>query len=198
VLRDACSPAPSITQHEARSTMDVDLDRYREPSRDPEALGARRAALLDQLGWLADEAAALAPTLADLPAWALEEAPLPEERSVKETLAYLAHLDREVYLRWIERLEAEAQPALPPAEGGTGGDANGRDLSALIEDIHHARAGLIARVGVVPEAVWQREATLEGVTVTLYDLLLRVVRHDADLLRALAYRFHEANLAGRT
>ncbi|MDX1419744.1 MAG: hypothetical protein R3181_07235 [Rubricoccaceae bacterium] len=175
--------------------MDVDLDRYREPSRDPAAVADRRAALLDQLGWLADEAAALAPVLGRLPAWALEGAPLPGDRSVKETLAHLARLDREGYPRWLGALEAGealAAPEVPRAPR-----ANERDVDALIEDLRRARADLIARVEVIPEPAWAREGALEGEPVRLDDLLLRIVRHDADALRALAYRLHEAKLTDR-
>jgi hypothetical protein len=177
--------------------MDVDLDRYGEPARDPGALAARRAVLLDQLGWLADEAASLAPMLARLPAWALEGAPLPGERSVKEALAHLARLDSEVYAPWIERLEREERPALAPVASVTEGegDANAEGLGALVERLRRARAALVARATAAPEAAWAREATLEGEAVTLYDLLLCVVRHDADRLRALAYRLYEAQLA---
>jgi hypothetical protein len=176
--------------------MNVDLDHYREPARDPEARAARRAALLDQLGWLADEAAALAPMLAGLPAWALEAAPLDGERSLKETLAHLVHLDREAYPRWLEGLE-EARPELGPAEAAPDAGANAEALDALVEDLRRARAAFVARLAALPEAVWRRESALEGAPVTLSDLLLRVVRHDADALRALAYRLHEANLPAR-
>jgi hypothetical protein len=175
--------------------MAVDLDRYREPAPDPAARAERRAALLDQLGWLADEAAALAPLLAPLPAWALEGAPLPGDRSVKETFAHLAWLDREVYPRWITRLEAEDRPALTPTEGGAAPEANARSLDVLAKELRNARAALVARVEGLPEAVWMREATLDDEVVALDGLLLRVVRHDADALRALAYRLHEARLA---
>lgn len=174
----------------------VDLDRYREPAQDPGALAERRAALLDQLGWLADEAAALAPALATLPVWALESAPLPGERSVKETLAHLARRDHEAYPRWIERIEEAERPVLRPADTASE-EANERLLDALVEDLRRGRAALVARVAALPEAMWAREAMLEGETVTLYDLLLRIVRQDADALRALAYRLHEADLTPR-
>lgn len=175
--------------------MDVDLDRYQEPARDPASRADRRAALLDQLGWLADEAAALAPLLSGLPEWALEGAPLPGDRSAKETLADLARLDREGYPRWLDGLEKGEALAVP--EVPTDPDANGRDIGALIEDLRRGRADLIARVGALPEPAWTREGVLEGEAVLLEDLLLRVVRHDADALRALAYRLHEAKLTDR-
>ena len=175
----------------------MDLDRYREPARDPASLADRRAALLDQLGWLADEAEALAPMLAGLPAWALEAAPLPGDRSLKETLARLVRLDRTVYPRWIARLEEEAHPTLAPAEDTHETEANARDLGDLIGAVREARGDFIKRVETLPADVWAREATLGGDAVTLYDLLLRVVRHDADALRILAYRLHEAQLSVR-
>lgn len=177
--------------------MEVNLDEHAGPATDPAVLRARREALVDQLGWLADEAEALGPLLAELPAWALEGAPLPGEHSVNETLAHLAALDRMVYPRWLDRLATGEQPALdeaePPAETG----AETRPLDGLLADLRAARTNLIRAFEAAPEALWDRPATLHGQLVTLYDLALRIVRHDADLLRALAYRLHEANLTGR-
>ena len=188
---------PRSTRTPQPEPMDVDLDRYHEPSRAPTAVADRRAALLDQLGWLADEAAALGPLLAGLPAWALEAAPTPGDRSVKEALAHLARLDREAYPRWLTRLEEEEAPVLSMPEDDADGDANARDLDALIEDLRRARAALVTRVEGLPETAWTREAVLGEETVTLDGLLLHVVRHDADALRALAYRLHEAKLTDR-
>ena len=179
--------------------MNVDLDRYREPSRTPEAQADRRAALLDQLGWLAEEADALAPLLDRLPTWAVDAAPLPGDRSVRATLAHLAHLDRTVHARWVERLEAEEHPALvtPEEDAGAARPESADDapaLDTLVAHVREARTALVAQIEALPPAVWEREGTLEGAPVTLHDLLLRVARHDVDLLRALAYRLHEAKL----
>ena len=174
--------------------MKVDLDQYRTPANAPETLAARREALLHQLGWLADEAGALGPLLEGLPAWALEQTALPEERSVKETLARLTALDRAVYPRWIERILAEEQPTLASAEAAVDSDVNTQAVGALLEALQATRAHLLAAIETVPEANWSRTALLDGETVTLYDLVLRIVRHDAEELRTLAYRLYEAKL----
>ena len=170
------------------------LDRYSEPRRDAATLAARREALLDQLGWLEDEAAALAPLLKTLPAWAVEQAPMPDDLTAKETFAALAALDRDVYPVWIERLQAEdtpalASPALTAPEG-----ANDRDLDGLLDALRQSRAALREALAAVPPEAWARRATLDGDATDLYGLVLAVVRRDADHLKELAYRLHEADL----
>ena len=177
--------------------MTVNLDQYRDAPLDPETLAARREALIDQLGWLSDEAKALEPMLAELPAWALDQAPLPDDRTAKETLAYLALLDRDVYPRWMEQLVADKHPALAEAGNERDAEANNRDLGDLLGEVREARKSLIGIVEAVPESEWTRKAMLADDEVDLFDLALRIVRHDADCLRNLAYRLHEANLTDR-
>ena len=183
------------------------LDRYTEPPRDAATLAARREALLDQLGWLEDEAAALAPLLAALPAWAVEQAPLPTQLSAKETFAALEALDREVYPAWIDRLQREDAPGLgtpdplPGSHGATsGGDraANDRDLDDLLGALRRSRAALRETLEAVPPGAWARRATLDGAETDLYGLALAIVQRDADHLKELAYRLHEADLRPRT
>jgi len=171
------------------------LDRYSEPPRDAATLAARREALLDQLGWLEDEAAALAPLLDALPAWAVEQAPLPTDLSAKQAFAALAVLDREVYPEWLRRLQEEDAPEvafpdpLPTVEG-----ANERPLDDLLGDLRQSRVSLREAVAAVPAAAWARPVVLGGERTDLYGLALAIVRHDADHLKELAYRLHEADL----
>ena len=82
--------------------------------------------------------------------------------------------------------------ALP--EGSSGAT---RPLDALLAEVRRQRAALVAAVQAVPEADWDRTATLQDASVSLYDLVLRIVRHDAETLRTLAYRLHEARLSDR-
>lgn len=175
--------------------MSVDLDQYSEPRRNAATLAARREALLDQLGWLEDEAAALAPLLAALPAWAVEQAPLPTDLSAKETFAALTALDREVYPAWIARLQAEDAPALatPDPLPGTDG-ANDRSLDDLLGDLRQAREALRHTVEAVPAEAWSRRGVLDGRETDLYGLTLAIVQRDAEYLKELAYRLHEADL----
>ncbi len=174
----------------------VDLDRYAGPAADAARKQERREALLDQLGWLADEAGALGPLLANLPEWAVAQTALPGERSVKEALAHLAQLDRTVYPHWLDRLADEDTPALALGEPERL-DAEDAPLADLLADVQAARTALIEKATAVPAEVWDRPATLEGAPVTLYDVVLAVTRRDADELRSLAYRLHEAHLSAR-
>ena len=171
------------------------LDRYSKPRRDAATLAARREALLDQLGWLEDEAAALAPLLAGLPAWAVEQAPMPTDLSAKQTFAALAALDRDVYPGWLRRLQAEDAPALAtpdplPVPDG----ANEADLGELLSDLRAARAALREAFAAVPPEAWARRATLDDTETDLYGVALAVVQHDAEHLKELAYRLHQADL----
>ena len=176
----------------------VDLDRYAEPSRAPEVLAARRAALLDQLGWLTDEAAALAPLLSVLPAWAVDQSPMPDQPTAKEVFAGLATLDRDVYPNWLHQLDAGGAPelAIPSPLPGTEG-ANDRDLDALMADIQAARTDLVARITALDVEAWDQKAILSGKETDLYGLTLAIVQHDADRLKDLAYRLHDADLRPR-
>ena len=217
----------------------ADLDRYASPPRDAATLAARRDALLDQLGWLEDEAAALAPLLAALPAWATEQAPMPGDLTAKETFAAIAADDRDATPAWIARVLSEDAPevewpthrgtggtppagvpdplaapasddgaaptdgaALPEGDGaatsaGDGG-ANSRSLDDLLGDLRAARAALRQSFqAVLPEA-WTRTLVLDGQPTDLYGLALAVVQRDADRLKNLAYRLHEADLSPRT
>lgn len=172
-----------------------DLDRYAAPRRDAQTLAARREALLDQLGWLEDEAAALAPLLGGLPAWATDQAPLPTDLSAKETFAALAALDREVYPAWVVRLQAEDAPEVstPDPLPGTEG-ANDRALDDLLADLRAARGAFREALAAVPAEAWARSIVLDGRETDLYGLTLAIVQRDADRLKELAYRLHEADL----
>ena len=191
----------------------ADLDRYAQPPRDAATLAARREALLDQLGWLEDEATALAPLLAPLPAWATEQAPMPGDVTAKETFAVIAAEDRDLTPVWIARALAEDAPDLTtpeprgtlaasegnrPATSEGVGAANDRPLDDLLDDLKAARAALRESFESVPAELWSRRLVLDGTETDLYGLALAVVQRDADRLKNLAYRLHEADLRPRT
>lgn len=173
----------------------VDLDQYQKPSRDPETLAARRRVLVDQLGWLVAEAEALVPLLKTLPAWAVEQAPKEEERSVKEALAWLAVLDAEVHPGWVKKAVTEERPELTlPDDLDIEAD---RDLDALLSDVQTYRAALVKIFEALPDKAWSRTLILSGEETDLYGLALAITRRDAGELRTLAYRLHESNLTDR-
>ncbi len=161
----------------------------------PAGDATHRAALLDQLGWLEHEAAVLAPLLDALPAWAVRQAPLPTDLSVAETFAALAAYDRTVAGTWLDAAAAGdtrdlATPDPLPLPAG----AADVSLADLLADAQAARAGLRARLEALPAEAWDAPLTVDGAPATLASLLLGLCRRDADALRALAYRLHEADL----
>ncbi len=175
-----------------------DLDRYARPDDDPRRLAERRDALRDQLAWLADEAAALGPLLEDLPDWAISQTAMPGERSVKEALAYIAALDRGPRLSWLRAIVEMQAPALMSSEPSLEADSiAAKPLAVLLQEVGAARGALLERLATVPAEAWGADATLDGEPATLYDIALSIARHDADELRALAYRLHEARLSTR-
>lgn len=175
--------------------MAVDLDRYADPPGDEATLAGRRLALIEQLGWLESEAAALAPLLAALPEWAIRQAPLPTDLSAAETFAAFAHFDRHVVSVWLDAVERGSgatlvtpSPLVLPA-----GAADGT-LESLLTDVQAARAALRRRLDGLDPEVWSRPVSLDGTATTLYGALLALCQRDADALRALAYRLYEADL----
>ncbi|HEX9950238.1 MAG TPA: hypothetical protein VGB53_00585 [Rubricoccaceae bacterium] len=170
----------------------VDLDAHARPASDAATLAARREALLDQMGWLEDEATALGPLLGALPPWAIEEAPLPTDLSVRDMLAALARLDRETFVGWFAP-DAPADlsirmPEPPPTDAG---------LDALLADVAAARRDLLVRAAALAPEAWSRAHVVDGTPTDLYGAVLRIVQHDADRLKEIAYRLHEADVTMR-
>lgn len=155
---------------------------------------ARREVLLDQLRYLLAEAEMLVPLLEDLPPALLKARPL-EERSVLEAFAHLAALDREVYGPWLQRMQQEETPHFESADPD--GEPQDTPAEALAE-VRSAREELASALEALPPEAWDRMAVFpdeeEG---TVYTLALRIARHDADVLRMLTYRMHEAELSVR-
>lgn len=170
----------------------IDLDAYARPAADAATLAARREALLDQMGWIEDEATALGPLLGALPPWAVEQAPLPTDISVNATLAALARLDRETLATWFDADAPAGLTLALPAPPET--DA---PLDVLLADVAAARRDLRARAEALDPAAWSRAVTVNGDATDLYGAVLRIVQHDADRLKEIAYRLHEADVTMR-
>ncbi len=134
-----------------------------------------REALLGQLRYLLAEVEALGPLLGRLPADVLTLA-LPGERSVLETLAHLAALDREVYAPRLAGEPAPPEPESTPKE----------DLDDALAEVRSAREALVA--GFEAEADWPD---------ALRDLAFEIVHRDVEELRRLAVRLHESHITTR-
>ena len=178
--------------------MTVDLDAHARPAGDAATLAARREALLDQMGWLEDEATALGPLLGALPPWAVDQAPLPTDLSVRDTFAALAALDRDVFSAWFDAAEGSGDavtlaiprplPAPPPTKA---------PLDVLLADVAAARRDLRAKAAALAPDAWARPLVLDGTATDLYGAALALVQHDADRLKDVAYRLHEADVTMR-
>ena len=134
-----------------------------------------REALLGQLGYLLAEVEALGPLLERLPADVLTLA-LPGERSILETLAHLAALDRDVYAPRLAGEPAPEEPESVPKE----------DLNAALAEVREAREALVARFEA--EGEWSEDAQA---------LALEIVHRDVEELKRLAVRLHESHITTR-
>lgn len=155
----------------------------------------RRQALLDQLRYLIVEADALGPMLERLPVEVLTLRPLPDERSVLEAFAHLAALDRSVHLPRLQAMLEQDTPVFEPEEPASEASS---DVQAVLAEMRAAREALAAAFEQAPPAAWLRTATFpDGQQRDLYAFALQITRHDAAVLRDLAYRLHESNLSSR-
>jgi hypothetical protein len=164
---------------------------------DPEAL---REALLGQLAYLVDEIEALQTVVGGLPDQIKTGRPAPDTLSMKELYGVIATLDAEVRAPRVQRIVEEDAPPLSPVDP----DAKAREagwndepLAAILDRVADARAALTDRLEALPLEAWHRTATLDGETVTLFDLVYRMTQADAERLRDLGYRLHGAHLSDR-
>ena len=134
-----------------------------------------REALLGQLRYLLVEVEALGPLLERLPPDVLTLA-LPGERSVLETLAHLAALDRGVYAPRLAAEPAPAEPESVPKE----------DLADALAEVREAREALVAAFEA--EESWGEDVQA---------LALEVVHRDVEELKRLAVRLHESRITTR-
>ena len=174
-------------------TTDIDAAQ----NEDPEAL---REALLGQLAYLVDEIEALQTVVGDLPDQIKTGRPAPDTLSMKELYGVIATLDAEVRRPRAQRIVEEDAPTLSPVDpDATAREAGWNDepLEAILDRVADARAALTDQLEALPLEAWHRTATLEGETVTLFDLVYRITQADAERLRDLGYRLHGAHLSDR-
>lgn len=177
--------------------MDDTTDIAEAQAREPEAL---RDALLDQLAYLVDEIEALKTVVDRLPDAIKEGRPTPDALTMKEIYGTFCVLDAEVRRPRVTRMMDEDQPdleAVDVEEEVRDADWNERDIHAILEQVATTRRQLVEQLeGLSPKA-WHRTALLDDETVSLFDLVHRITQRDADRLRSLGYRLHNAHLSDR-
>ncbi|MFB6247673.1 MAG: DinB family protein [Salinibacter sp.] len=164
---------------------------------DPEAL---REALLGQLAYLVDEIEALQTVVGGLPDQIKTGRPAPDTLSMKELYGVIATLDTEVRRPRVRRIAEESVPTLTPVDPDVQAREagwNDEPLAAILDRVAEARAALTDQLEALPLEAWHRTATLDGETVTLFDLVHRMTQTDAERLRDLGYRLHGAHLSDR-
>ena len=170
------------------------------PTDDPAAPGDDlRAALLDQLAYLIEEAEAMRSVVGAVPEAVQTGRALPDDRTMRETYGLLAALDRTVHAPRVRTL-AEANPgAAPPAFDHADPDAlvaahawNDVAMDALLDDVQAARRALLDALRAVDD--WARTLTVGGEPLDVFTYAHRVAEADFRLLRSLSLRLHDANL----
>lgn len=167
-----------------------------ESPRNPET----RRAMLKQLAHLKEEVGALRRHLSIIPASVLVGRPLETDPSFKEIYALLCVSDEKLYAPAVERLAAGdgASLATRSDEELLAGEAwNEMDMEEIIGRVQSARDGLVETLETLPPARWHDSLDVDGERTDVFGLAYGIVQHDADLLRAAAYRLHESRLTSR-
>lgn len=164
---------------------------------DPETL---REALLDQLAYLVDEIEALQTVIGGLPEQIKNGRPAPDALTMKEIYGAIVTLDTEVRRSRVRQVVETDEPTLEPVdpdERVRDSGWNEQALPDILDQVAEARQVLVDELSDRPLEDWHRAATLDGETVTLFDLVHRMTQADAERLRTLGYRLHNAHLTDR-
>lgn len=164
---------------------------------DPEAL---REALLDQLAYLVDEIEALQTVVGDVPQQIKNGRPAPDALTMKELYGAIATLDDEVRQPRIAQMMDADDPSFDAVDVNPRvRDAgwNDRSMADILGQVTAAREALVDQLSAVPLEAWHRTASLDGDAVSVFDLVYRMTQDDAERLRSLGYRLHDAHLSER-
>jgi len=165
-----------------------------------EAPDALREALLDQMRYLVDEVEALRSVVDDVPEQIKSGRPAPDALTMKEVYGALITLDADVRRPRLDRLTEEETPALESidvADEVREDGWNDQEIETILDQVQDARRALLDELEALPPEGWHQTATLDGETVTLFDLAYRTTQDDAERLRSLGYRLHGAHLSNR-
>ena len=172
-------------------TTDIDEAQVEEPE-------TLRDALLDQLSYLMEEVEALRSVVGDLPEQIKNGRPAPDELTMKELYGVIATLDADVRASRVAQMADDTEPAFDPVEADDLVREDGwneRPMSDILDAVQDARRTLADQLEALPLTAWHHTATLEGDSITLFDLVHRITQADAERLRDLGYRLHGAHLS---
>jgi hypothetical protein len=176
---------------------DETTDVSEAQAEDPEAL---REALLDQMAYLVDEIEALRSVVGTLPDAITSGRPAPDALTMKELYAALATLDEAVRSDRVAQIAEDEAPSFESVdvdEAVREAGWNEKDIDDILRQVQDAREALVDQLTALPLEAWHHSATLDGDTVTLFDLVHRMTQADAERLRDLGYRLHGAHLSDR-
>jgi hypothetical protein len=161
-----------------------------------------RAVLLTQLRYLIDEVEALKPLVNRVPTAVQEGRPTPDDLSMKEIYGAIALRDAQVHRPRLQRVAAadDETPAFESVDDETLVEKEDWDewpLPDILDRVQSARRALVEQLDAVPVDAWHRAGRFDGETQSLFEIVHRITREDADRLRNLGYRLHEANLTDR-
>ena len=111
----------------------------------------------------------------------LASRPGPEEFSLVEHACHLRDLEREGYLVRVRRVLSGGRPALHPFDGAAIAAARNypaEDARLAAQGFAAARRELVGLLAPLAPADLAREATFDGGTVCLADLVAMMVEHD--------------------
>lgn len=153
-----------------------------------------RDQLIEQAAHLIEELDALATQVASIPDEILSSRPLESEPSIKEMYALLGLYDRKVYFPAIQEITAGGDVALKGADDDEllAGQAWSDEPFADVTDfIRETRSELVALLRRLSDDDWTRSARAGKRNLSMLDVVYAVIRHDAEILRAVAMRFHD-------
>jgi hypothetical protein len=110
--------------------------------------------------------------------------------SLQEHACHLRDIEIEAYRTRLERMLAEAAPALPDVDGGKLArerDYHRQDLSAAQAVFAAVRADMVQRLAGLSADQRRRTGIMEGVgEITIKELVAKMLEHDAEHLADLA------------
>lgn len=160
-----------------------------------------RAALIDQLQYLADEVEALKKMINLVPEAIRGGRPMPGDLSVKEVYGCIAISDERVYHPRLKRMTdpLTGAPAFDPIdeeELAEAEDWNAQPIHDIFERVQAARHQLVAAFKALDPEAWRQTGRFAGEQRDVYALAHHITQEDTRRLRIVSHRLYESNLSG--